>query len=270
MVSANVLPHDDRGGGDPVVLLHGYPLNRSIWASQLDAFQATNRVIALDLPGFGQANALPTPEDIWTLGDQVSASIADLASPPAVLVGHSFGGYLALQIAQDHPERVRALVLVSTRSEADTDEARAKRLATISRLRGEGPGPYSVETARALLSPTHAVDAELFPKVLAAVRSAPVSAMVPTLLAMANRPDYSEFAATLKVPTLVVWGEEDRTIAPETTKKLIQQIPKAKGAPIAKAGHLPFLENPTVFNQAVQAFLSSLPPPAKVEKTDVA
>jgi 3-oxoadipate enol-lactonase len=260
MAPPNVLPHEDQGAGSPVVFLHGYPLNRTVWKAQTDAPVDKQRAIALDLPGYGQATTVPTPDALYGFTEAVAESIQELASPPAVIVGHSMGGYIALQLYASHPELVRALVLVSTKAEADTEEARAKRLTTISRLRQEGPGPYSVETARQLLSPANASNnPDLFHRVLQIVRSAPVSAMVPSLLALADRPDFTETLKEIQVPTLVIWGEDDRLIPPDATKRLVQGIPKAQGVGIPGAGHLSPMETPGPFGDAIQKFLTSLP-----------
>jgi 3-oxoadipate enol-lactonase len=268
MAVSSVLPCDDRGAGDPVVLLHGFPLHRGIWKGQLESLAAKSRTIAFDLPGFGQAGGMRTPESLEGITAVVDSSLHSIASPAAILVGHSLGGYMALQQYADHPERVRALVLVSTRAAADSPEGAAKRHATISRLRQEGPGSFAVETARNLLAPSNASKPELFVEVLQMVRSAPVQAMVSILLAMVSRPDFTEMLGDVKVPTLVIWGEEDRTIPADDTKKLVKAIPKAKGVGISGAGHLPFLENPSAFNQAVLEFLSGLPAPGEEEREE--
>lgn len=262
-MAAPILPHDDRGSGNPILLVHGFPLHRGIWKGQLDPLAALGRVIAFDLPGFGQASTLRAPESIEGLTALVDSSAHAIASPAAVLLGHSLGGYVALQQYADHPERVRALILVDTRSEADTEEAYQQRHDTIAQLRQNGPGTFAVQTARNLLSASHAQDPDLFSTVLQITRSAPVPALVSTLLALSNRPDYTEFLSEVRVPTLVLWGEDDRTIPPEQTQKLVERIEGAKGVGIPNAGHLPFLENPTAFNQAVTEFLSSLPAPGE-------
>lgn len=265
MATSEVLPHDDRGAGNPIVLLHGFPLHRGIWKGQLDPLAVGHRVIALDLPGYGQASTLRAPESLEGITAVVDASVHAIASPPAVVVGHSLGGYVALHRYADHPERVRALVLTSTRTEPESEPSVAQRHATIARLRQEGPGGFAVETARNLLAPANASNADLFPVVLQMVRSAPVPAMISSLLALANRPDLSDLLPEVRAPTLVVWGEQDRTIPPEQTKKLVKAIPGAKGVGIPGAGHLPFLENPAAFNQAVLEFLSGLPEPTEAE-----
>lgn len=262
MAASDVLPHDDRGAGYPLVLLHGFPLHRGIWKGQLDPFSVGHRVIAFDLPGYGQASTLRAPETIESLSAVVDSSTHVIASPPSVVVGHSLGGYVALHKYADHPERVRALVLSNTRAEPDSDEAAAKRYATIARLRQEGPGGFAVETARNLLSPANAGNPDIFPTVLQIVRSAPVPSMISSLVALANRPDFTALLSEIQVPTLVIWGEEDRLIPPSETKKLVDGIPGAKGVGIPGTGHLPFLENPSAFNQAVREFLESLPEPA--------
>src|SRR5581483_11742837 len=119
---------DDLGAGRPVVLLHAFPLARTMWRPQVEALQGSFRVITPDLRGFGDTGKCAEPPSVEQMADDVAALLTELAiTEPVVLGGLSMGGYVALVFARRHADRLRALILADTRSEADTPEARANR-----------------------------------------------------------------------------------------------------------------------------------------------
>ncbi len=173
-----------------------------------------------------------------------------------MLVGHSFGGYLSLQLYHDHPDQFRGLVLANTRSGADSPEAREKRLATVRRLEDPSQTLDIEAMTRGLVAPT---TWEAGGPVVEVARTMVQSARSPTirntLRAMAGRPDLTPVLATIRVPSLVIWGEEDQLIAPAETQAMVARIPDASGQGIPGAGHLPSLESPKQFSRALGELL---------------
>ena len=255
------LPADERGSGRPVVLLHGYPLNRQIWAAQLPVLSETCRAVALDLPGYGNATGLPVPDTLSGFAEAVRASIAARFPGPVVIIGHSFGGYIALELMRNHPEIIDGLVLTNTRSEADSPEAREKRMATVRRVEDPAQGLDVEGTAQGLVAPaTWAAQGPIARTVREIVASAPRSAVIGSLKAMAGRPDLTPVLERIRVPTLVVWGEEDQLIPPPQTRAMVARIPSSRGEGIRAAGHLPCLETPEAFNLAILELIARLEP----------
>jgi len=249
----------ERGRGMPVVFLHGYPLHHGMWQPQLDALSNEQRVILLDLPGFGLAAAETVPDSLAGFADRVHRSLVDRLTAPVVLVGHSFGGYVALQLYREHPEQFRGLVLTDTRSSSDSPEAREKRMSLVQRLDGPGESLDIEATTRGLVAPTTwERDRPLVDRVRAIVREARTPALRGSLTAMATRPDLSPVLSTIGVPTLVVWGEEDHLIPPAETESMVAHIPESVGVGIPGAGHLPSLEAPSPFNSALGKFLEQI------------
>jgi 3-oxoadipate enol-lactonase len=255
-------PAVERGGGPALVFLHGYPLNHSMWQSQLEALSTDHRVVLLDLPGFGLAAERSVPDTLEGFAERVQDLLAHHVPGRAVIVGHSFGGYVALQLFREHPERFAGLVLADTRSEADSVEAREKRLALVQRLEKPGETLDVEESTRGLLAPaTWEAGGPLVDRVRAMVRDARSPALRGSLSAMAHRPDLTPVLASINVPTLVVWGEEDRLIPPSQSRSMVARIRGGEGVGIPGAGHLPAVEAPGPFESALRSWLSRTAPP---------
>src|SRR5580692_11133478 len=129
-----------RGTGAPIVFLPGYPLDHRIWSEQLSGLSDANEVVLIDLPGFGADWRTKSPETLAGFTEAVADTLLSGRQHPATIVGHSFGGYIALQLYLDHSELFDRLVLVSTRSTPDTPDQQAKRLAAAQRLEGPKEG----------------------------------------------------------------------------------------------------------------------------------
>lgn len=260
--SHSTLPAIERGKGRPVVFLHGYPLSHEIWQPQLETLSTRHRVVLLDLPGYGLAQEWPVPDSLSGCAEIVHRTLARRFASPVVVVGHSFGGYVALELFRNHPEQFQALVLTNTRSEPDGAEAREKRLATAKRLEDPSQGLDVEETARGLLSPKTWEGAGPLPEtVRRIVRNVPSRTIIGTLKAIAGRADLTPVLSTIHVPALVVWGEEDRLIPPAQSRSMVARVRGSSGVGIPEAGHLPSLEAPETFARAMDELLGRLSPP---------
>ena len=213
-------------------------------------------MLLLDLPGYGLAEAAPVPDTLTGFADAVRRTLASRLSDRLIVVAHSFGGYIALELLRTHPEIFAGLVLTNTRSEADAPEAREKRLALVKRVEDPLQRLDVEETSRGLLAPaTWEANGDLAQNVRGIVRSAQPPAIIGSLKAMAGRADLTPVLSTIRVPTLVLWGEEDRLIPTAQTRSMVARIPSSRGKGIPKVGHLPSLEAPEEFNRAVAELL---------------
>jgi 3-oxoadipate enol-lactonase len=261
-VSSLAQPHwpvVERGRGRPVVFLHGYPLNHSIFEPQLGALSARSRVVLLDLPGYGLAEEWTVPETLGEFAESVHRTLSRHLASPAVIVGHSFGGYVALELVRTHPELVEALVLADTRAEPDPPLVREERLALARRLEEPGERLEVEEVVGSLLSPASvAINGAIPNTVRRIVSEARSPAVVRTLRAIAHRPDLGPVLPNIGVPTMVVWGVQDRLIPPSQSRAMVERIPGSSGVGIAGAGHLPSLEAPETFNHALSEMMDHL------------
>ena len=247
------------GSGLPLLLLHGFPLDHSMWSSQ-EPLAEHVRLIVPDQRGFG-GSAGPGPESIAQLADDAVALLDALhVTGPAVVCGLSMGGYVAQHVAARHPDRVAALVLVDTRLEADTPDVRAGRVDLAAkvgrigqRIVAEAMVPRLLATsAEAKGAPDRAaIEAEL----QRTIESQPVATIQAALAALGDRPDMTDAARSLRMPTLLVVGAEDALTPPACLEKAETLIPDARLLVVPRAGHMTPLEAPSVFNAAVLEFL---------------
>jgi 3-oxoadipate enol-lactonase len=246
-------------GAPAVVLLHGFPLSRSMWEPQLAALSGARRLIAPDARGVGASDVGDGQATMELLVDDLFA-LLDASQPgPVVGCGLSMGGYVLLRALEREPERFRAAVLCDTRSEADSDEGRLSRAATIRRIREDGVGPFADGFLGQVLAPgTAARDPELVARLRRLILANPPSGLRALLLAMATRTDTTPSLSRIAVPVLVLVGSEDALTPPAGARAMAARIPGARFEEIPGAGHLSNVEAPAAFGRALEAFLASL------------
>jgi pimeloyl-ACP methyl ester carboxylesterase len=251
------------GSGLPLVLLHAFPLDHGMWLRQ-EPLGESLRLIVPDLRGFGGSTG-SVPRGIADLADDVAALLDGLhLERPAVICGVSMGGYVAQHVAARHPDHVAALVLVDTKLEADTPEARAARVDLAGKVGRLGQSiladamiPRLLAVPRSDADPAvvarHAENRALLQ---ALVERQPVATIQAALAALGDRPDMTAALARVEVPTLLVVGAEDQITPPACLEAAEATIPGAKLLIVPAAGHLVPLEAPEVFNRAIVEFLA--------------
>lgn len=249
----------DVGQGPVVVLLHAFPLDRSMWLPQIDPLADQYRVIAPDLPGFGDSTLKPDAS-MDGFADAVAEHLDEKEiSEPVVLGGLSMGGYVALAFARRYPQRLRALVLADTRAEADGEAARANRDKMIT-LASHSPASAVIEQLVPKLIGPEALKSkpELVEAVVKLGSAQRPEAIVAALKALRDRPDATPGLASIRVPTLVLVGKHDALTPPDVAKHLADGIPNARLGVIERAGHLANAEEPRAFNDMLLAFLAAV------------
>lgn len=249
------LAYEAVGDGLPVVLLHGYPFNRSMWRGQADALSASYRVITPDLRGHGESEAATTatmPE----MAADVAALMDELHIERATLGGLSMGGYVALAFYQRFPERVRALVLADTKAQGDTPEAREVREQQALKATREGMQPIADAMLPKLLAPeTLAAQPNTVARVREMILSTKPVGAAAAQRGMAAREDRTELLSRIKVPTLILVGSEDAITPPDVAAELHRSIRGSRLEIINGAGHVSNLERPAEFTNALKHFL---------------
>jgi pimeloyl-ACP methyl ester carboxylesterase len=251
------------GSGLPLVLLHAFPLDHSMWALQ-EPLAEQVRLIVPDLRGFGGSDEA-LPESIAALADDVVALLDALhVGSPAVICGISMGGYVAQHVAARHPERVAAVILVATKLEADSAEARAGRADLAAKVGRLGLGILAdamiprllADSAEARALPGRAEVESLLRETILTQR---VEAVQAALAALGSRPDMNEALRHLGPPALLVAGAEDAILPRACLEAAEAIIPHANLLIVPAAGHMVPLEQPAMFNAAVLEFLRELP-----------
>ncbi len=257
------LSYGDEGTGPAVVLLHGFPLDRTMWDAQVRALSPGYRVIAPDLRGHGRS---PAPDGAYTM-DQMAEDVVELLDGleiqgPVVLGGLSMGGYVSLALALNHPERVRALVLTDTRALADSPEAAAAREQTARAVLKAGGLDDVIEgmVARLFARSTFHDRPALVPPIQDVMERTSPMGVAGALRGMALRPDRRPRLKEITCPTLVVVGDCDVISPLDEMKALADAMPGARFQVIRGAGHLSPYESPDAFNSALLEFLKDLPP----------
>lgn len=248
------LAYDDDGVGQAVVLLHGYPFNRSMWRPQIDELKSSRRLISPDLRGHGESEVAPAT--IEEMARDVEALMTALEVPNATVIGLSMGGYVTLAFCRLFPLRVRGLVLADTRASADTEEGKKNRIQQKERALSEGmKGIADDLLAKLFAQATPAVSPEVVQRVRQMMLQTKPEGAASALEAMAERDDQTTFLSSILSPTLIICGRQD-SITPVKDSELMQrEIRGSKLVVIENAGHLSNLEQPEQFNRAVLEFL---------------
>ena len=252
------IAYDDIGRGEPVVFLHGFALDRTMWAAQTTALAGYYRCIAVDARGFGQSPPA-APFSIDRYADDVAGVLDGLVVERAVIVGLSMGGYVAFALWRRHPGRVRGLVLADTRATVDPPDTRERRRELMDVARTVGPRGVAERQIVGVLGKT---TRERRPDIVETVRGimtrASVDGIVGALDAMLGRPDSTPTLATIAVPTLVIAGDEDVITPAKDARALHAAIPGSRLEILAGAGHLSSIERPAAFNAVLSEFLHAV------------
>lgn len=252
------IAYDDVGSGLPVVFLHGFPHDRRLWAPQIGALVDRCRCIAPDLRGFGETTPAP-PFTIDQYADDVAALLTQLDTGPAVIVGLSMGGYVALALWRRHRAQVRGFVLSDTRAGADSEEGRAKRDQLIRTAREGGATAVAAAQISGMVGKsTREKHPDIVDVVYTMLESAPVEGIIGALTAMKERPDARDLLPTITVPTLIVVGDEDVLTPVAEARAMHERIAGSRLEIIAGAGHLSSTERPAAFNHVLSEFLGTL------------
>lgn len=256
-VGETTFGYQSRGEGELAVFVHGFPLDHRMWLDQIDGLQDLRRCLAPDLRGSGASDPLISGVlAMEHIADDLAGLIDEVGHTAADIVSLSMGGYAALALWERHPEQVRSLVLMDTRSGADSEAGRAGRRETAEKVADEGVGALVAGFQNALLAPNAGLSARV--RLRAMMEASPAETVVAALEGMARRADRTDMLASITVPTLVVVGEDDGLAPPEVAEHMAQLIPDAELVVLPGAGHLPPIETPEAVNEALRTFWERL------------
>ncbi len=238
--------YDSQGTGPALLLLHAFPLDRTMWDSTVSAMRERHRVITMDLMGLGS---------IEDMADGAVALLDSLGIPMANVCGLSMGGYAALAMVARHPARLSSLVLADTRAGADSADARKARDQGIASVREQGVAAFAGPLINKLLS-AHAPESMRAQVRAIAERQSP-EAIIAALRALRDRPDRTAELVRIRCPALVLVGAADQVTPLPESRAMAREIPGAKYVELAGAGHLSNLEQPDAFNASLGQFLTA-------------
>jgi len=236
------------GRGAPVVLLHGWGVSgqslEAVAVSLADGF----RVLRLDLPGFGWSQAPPEAWGTAAYAAHVAATLDALQIGRAAMVGHSFGGRIAIQLAVTEPARAARLILVASAGVRPRRGLRQRLRVGITKLLR---GLAALPAIGGVIEPVRA-------RWVARVGSRDYRAagrMRPTLVKVVNE-DLTPVLPRVEAPTLILWGDRDQEVGREAMDVMVSRIPGARFVVFAGAGHFPFQDAPMEFCRTLRGFLA--------------
>ncbi|MGC4099501.1 MAG: alpha/beta fold hydrolase [Nitrospira sp.] len=258
-INGITLAFSDHGTGFPVIFLHAFPLNRTMWAQQEAALSSQFRVITVDLRGHGESDAPLWHYSLDRAADDVRGLLDYLSIPQAVFVGLSMGGYILFSFYRKYAERIKGLVLADTKAQADTDDGARARFEMAQIAYTQGPRAIADIMIPKLLSPaTIQTRPELVQRVRSMIEGNQISGIAGDLMAMAERHDSMLLMKQMTCPIQIIVGELDLPTPPSDAKLMADQILNARLVIIPAAAHLSNLEQPDPFNEAVGSFVSNV------------
>ena len=238
-VNGITLEYDRRGSGDPLVLIHGFPLDRSIWEEVAALLDSHFDLIVPDLRGFGGSSTVNSAYTLTDMADDLAALLDHLRVNRFALAGHSMGGYVALAFAKKYADRLTGLALVSSQAVGDTQERKDGRYKTARDVAQGGVGVVAEA-----MTPKLSADERLQKIVHALIERQSKEGLIGGLKAMAEREDLTAELAAFKFPLVLVHGDADALIPLERAQETKSLVPSAKFTKLQGVGHLPMMETP--------------------------
>jgi pimeloyl-ACP methyl ester carboxylesterase len=247
------LSYDEAGSGACVVLIHGHPFDRTLWAPQLAALHGGFRVLAPDLRGFGRSPVTPGCVLMREYAADIEELLAALGIATAAVVGLSMGGLVAMELAAAAPRRYWALGLVATTAQPPSPDDRRIRDERAEATERDGMRVLVDYMQSGLYSPS--CPPAVRSRVDAMMAAAPAAGAAAALRGRGRRPDYRPLLAALDIPALVVAGTADPWSDAAVTDEIVAHLRRPELVMVEGAGHLPNLEAEAEFNEALLSFL---------------
>jgi pimeloyl-ACP methyl ester carboxylesterase len=243
------IAYERRGRGNTLVLIHGYPLDHSIWKDVLPLLESDFDLIAPDLRGFGQSTTVSTPYLMADLAQDIAGLLDALTIEKAYMAGHSMGGYVALAFAKSFPTRVNGLALVSSQAVADTPERKEGRYKSAADVMEKGVGVVATAMTDKLSANQSVRDI-----VRPMIERQSIPGVVGALKAMAEREDLNSLLSSFNFPFTLIHGDADELIPVDRAREIKAKIPAANLYELSGAGHLPMMEFPAKTADALRSF----------------
>jgi 3-oxoadipate enol-lactonase len=243
--------------GPKLLMLHGIGSNSQSFQPQLSGLADELDMAAWDAPGYGASEDPPEDFSLGAFADAAVSVLDALGWQSACVLGHSFGGVVAQMLYLRHPDRIQALVLSDTNAGSGSlpEPERSQR---IQRRLEDVHDPVELAKRRA----PNLVTAEAPPGLVAELIHVMSQVRPPGYAAAAmamGTADLTTQLSAIRVPTLVLHGECDSVIPPETAARISSSIPNARLVVIPGAGHASNQQRPSEYNAALRAFIGSLP-----------
>ena len=245
----------DTSGIPPLMLVHGFPLDRSMWKYQIELLSKKTRVLCPDLPGFGHSITLQTIS-MRQMADDLANLLDRLKIDQVIFCGLSMGGYIGWEFWHRHCARLSGLIACDTRSQSDTDVVARARRVSAEMVRQNGSASIADDMVQKLFASDSSQNCpDEFELIRNVISKSDRESVAQAQLAMAKRMDFTDLLPKIRLPSLFVVGEHDSITPVGEMRGMAEQVEKSEFAIVPNAGHLPPLENPAEFNPIVLEFL---------------
>jgi pimeloyl-ACP methyl ester carboxylesterase len=251
---------DDNGSGPAICLIHGFPLNRFMWKPQLQVLtDAGYRVITPDLRGFGESGTSKNPCSMELFSDDLISLMDHLEVDEAVFAGMSMGGYVLMNLVERYRQRVTAACFIVTRSGADDEAGKDRRLKLSRDVMDNGSKAAADVFSKLLFAErTERERPELVKEICGWMLANDPRGLADGLLAMRDRKDYTPLLSLFRLPCLVIGAEDDRAISTDQARILADGLPDHTICLIPDAGHMVNIEQSEAFNHSLLDFLGKI------------
>lgn len=252
--------YDDVGDGSiPIIFLHGFPFDKTMWRGQLDFLKFSYRLIACDIRGFGKSTDEESPLSIDLFGNDLIQFMDTLNIDKAIVCGLSMGGYLALNVIKRFPSHFEALILCDTQCIADTAESKEKRYKIIEEIETDGVANFNEGFIKNVFHKDSITNkTELVEQLRSVVFSNSQHIISQGLVALAKRSETCSSLGEISIPTLIICGREDQVTPLSQSEFMNEHIKGSILRIIDNAGHVSNLEQPKEFNKYLGEFLTDL------------
>lgn len=232
------IAYERRGKGTSLVLIHGYPLDHSIWDKVAGLLENDFDLILPDLRGFGASTTIDTPYTMEAIADDIAALLKKLGVKKAAIAGHSMGGYVALAFAKKYTAQVSGLALVSSQILSDPAERKEGRYKTAREVTEKGIAVASAMTDK--LSSKQDIRDIVRPL----IERQSISGVVGALKAMAEREDATASLSAFTFPIILIHGDADELIPIDRAREVKALRPASHLTELPGTGHLPMMDAP--------------------------
>jgi 3-oxoadipate enol-lactonase len=252
------ISYDDLGESAlPVIFIHGFPFDKSMWQPQMDYLKNQYRVIAYDLRGFGKSTVVKEKASIHSFAEDLIRFMDVLQIEKAIGCGLSMGGYILLNLMPEFQDRFAAIILADTQCNADNEEAKTKRFDNIKHIMAGGMEDYIKGSIEKLCSDeTLSSKDNLIEKIRNMMNATSPLVITGTLYALAKRKETCSLLSHIHIPALVLCGKEDKITPVDKSEFLHDNIPDSTLHVINGAGHLSNLEQSDEFNHQLEKFIA--------------
>ena len=247
------------GTGFPVIFLHGFCETKDMWFPFVEPLAKQYEVICPDLPGYGASLLSSKSLSLDNVADELAEHLAELGITSAAVIGHSLGGYVALSLAERHPELINGLGLFHSTAYPDSEEAKHRRDKALLFLKKHPVAKFIEPFIPSLFSESRKTElADEIAKATKIGLQTPLDTITAYTLAMRERKDLFGLWCSLPYPCLFIGGVEDSRIPVEACEAHIEARDRIDGHILRNTAHMGMYESPSECLDIVQDFLLKL------------